>query len=830
MRIMTLSRSIPLIFASSLLISGCNGAADGTETETPTEDYAISLSFQAVVDGKCSDATSQQSFYLNEQFCAVATLKNGSTLASGQLVDFVLPFGSASPTSKLTNTNGQASSIISSTTTNAGELSVQFTPVNSSVVSASRNFEFLALTTAPAAESVTISASIRQAAGTVTRFKVDEAVQLQATLLDSSNQGIADQLVTFTAGSASLSPTTALTNSSGKAAVSYTPVITELGASTLVVSTNYQGKVVTSSSFYEVLSAADVTPTGLLKMGRWVSATEFYEGELNTTLPTDTNGIYKVSAGGTFGVTATIVTDNSDGTFSRLQTPTSVTFSSDCSTNNKASLDSPVTTLSGSAGSTFSDTSCSGNSERSDQIIATAIVGTTALTASIDFTLSRQTLASLSFISAEPDQIRIKGAGGTGSSESSLVTFMVTSANGQPTAQQTVNFNLDTVIGGLSFANGQQTDKSITNAQGLVSVRVLSGTVPTPVRVVAKATDIDTNEDITSQSEQLTVNTGLPQQLGFSISPSEYNPEAGNQNGKQVAITVYASDSFGNPAPDDTVVNFTAEGGQIQPSCSTKGGTCNVTWTSANPRVTDNRVTILAYALGHETFFDTNGDNMFGDKDGGAIALACLNTSNNPVACTGNGMDIETYHPAGFIDLGDAFRDDNETGDFDSSEKFFNTLAKTYTGPDGKFNGPQCLRTDGICGIDQANKTYIRKAFVLTMSGSTAVMQFNQDGTALNTNFSNITPIAVNGLSTFTIKLTDTANQILPAKTTVTVTATEGEVLFNGYSVPNRTLADGTSTSFILKHAGVAGVSIVTVTVTTPSGIETKVSFNVTLL
>jgi hypothetical protein len=830
MRIMTLSRSIPLIFASSLLISGCNGAADGTETETTTENYAISLSFQAVVDGQCSDATSQQSFYLNEQFCAVATLKNGNTLASGQLVNFVLPFGSASPASKLTNANGQASSIISSSTTNAGELSVQFNPANSNVVSASRNFEFLALTTAPTTESGTISASINHPSGTVTRFKVDEAVQLQATLLDSSNQGIADQLVTFTAGSANLSPATALTNSSGKAVVSYTPAITELGASTLVVSTNYQGKAVTSSSFYEVLSAADVIPTGLLKMGRWVSATEFYEGELNTTLPTDTNGIYKVSAGGTFGVTTTIVTDNSDGTFSRLQTPTSVTFSSDCSTNNKASLDSPVTTLSGSAGATFSDTSCSGNSERSDQIIATAIVGTTALTASIDFTLSRQTLASLSFISAEPDQIRIKGAGGTGSSESSLVTFMVTSANGQPTAQQTVNFNLDTVIGGLSFANGQQTDKSITNAQGLVSVRVLSGTVPTPVRVVAKATDIDTNEDITSQSEQLTVNTGLPQQLGFSISPSEYNPEAGDQNGKQVTITVYASDSFGNPAPDDTVVNFTAEGGQIQPSCSTKGGACSITWTSANPRVTDNRVTILAYALGHETFFDTDGDNMFGDKDGGAIALACLNASNNPVACKGNGMDIETYHPAGFIDLGDAFRDDNETGAFDSSEKFFNTLANTYTGADGKFNGPQCLRNDGICGIDQANKTYIRKAFVLTMSGSTAVMQFNQDGTALNTNFSNIIPIAANGRSIFTIKLTDNANQILPAKTTVAVTATEGDILFNGYTVPNRTLAGGTSTSFIMQHAGVAGVSRVTVTVTTPGGIITETNFNVTLL
>ncbi|GAA0790593.1 hypothetical protein GCM10009193_26620 [Shewanella aestuarii] len=830
MQIMTLNRSISLVFASAILVSGCNGAADGTETETPDANYTISLSFQAIVDGQCTQATSQQSFYLNEQFCAVATLKNGNTLVTGQVVDFVLPFGDATPASKLTDSNGLATAVISSTVANAGELSVQYNPVSSDTVSASRNFEFLALDSITPIESVTISASIHNATGTVTRFKVDEAVQLQATLLDSSNQGIANQLVSFSAGSASLFPATALTNSDGKASVPYTPALSELGASTLVVSANYQGKEITQSSFYEVLSADDIAPVGLFKMGRWVSETEFYENELATTLPMD-NGDYKLSAGGTFGVTATIVTDNNDGTYTRLQTPTSVTFSSDCSANNQASLDSPVTTLSGAAGATFSDTSCSGNSERSDQIIATATVGTTALTANLAFTLSRQTLASLSFISAEPNQIRIKGAGGTGSSESSLVTFMVTSANGQPTAQQTVNFTLDTIIGGLSFANGNPTDSSITNAQGLVSVRVLSGTVPTPVRVVASATDKDTADIITSQSEQLTVNTGLPQQLGFSISPSTFNPEAGNKNGETVTISIYASDSFGNPAPDDTVINFTAEGGQIQPSCTTQNGTCNVNWTSANPRVSDNRVTILAYALGHETFFDTDGDNIFGDADGNAIALACLDSNNIAVTCSGNGMDIDTYHPKGFIDLGDAYRDDDETGMHSAGEKFFSATGGTsYSGPDTQFNGPQCLRTDGSCGTGQANKTYIRKAFVLTMSGSTAVMQFNQDGTDLSADFSNITPIATNVRSKFVVRLTDEANQILPANSTVTVTATEGSLLFNNYTVPNRTLSGGTSTSFTLENTGTAGISTVTVTVTTPSGVKTETSFNVVLL
>jgi hypothetical protein len=116
------------------------------------------------------------------------------------------------------------------------------------------------------------------------------------------------------------------------------------------------------------------------------------------------------------------------------------------------------------------------------------------------------------------------------------------------------------------------------------------------------------------------------------------------------------------------------------------------------------------------------------------------------------------------------------------------------------------------------------------MSGSTAVMRFNQDGTDLVTDFSNVTPIATNDRSTFVVRLTDGANQILPANSTVTVTATEGSLLFNTYTVPNRTQSGGTSTSFTLENTGTAGISTVTVTVTTPSGVKTETRFNVTLL
>jgi hypothetical protein len=820
-----------VVLISAISLSACNGASEDSSS-TPTGALSINLSFATANNGQCGDVTTRQSFTSVESFCAIAQLKQGGTNVSGAIIEFIADIGAATPTSKLTDANGQATAIISlnAATPNAGTLSVMYAPTGADSVSASRSYEFIQATV-NLPENTSLMNGVFKNGFPVAQFKIGETVELQARLLDGSSQGVANQIVTFQAGNANLVPNTSLTDTQGIAKLSYTPTAAELGAYTLVTTTNYQGTTLSRSSNYQVVSA-DAVSLGTVKLGHFDSNNKFIEGKLGTSLIADQNGKYQISAGGSFGVNTSLVLEDTSGTTSRLQSPNSIIFSSDCGANSLASLDSPVTTLSGTASATFQDINCSGNSERSDSITATVQVDGSVLTASLDFTLARQTLASLSFVSATPSSIRIKGSGGTGSTESSLVTFLVTSANGQPTAQQQVDFSLDTVIGGLTFANAlaNQPSKasSITNANGLATVRVQAGTVPTPVRVTASATDKDTNDIITSQSEQLTVNTGLPQQLGFSIAASTFNPEAAAYNGEKVTITIYASDSFGNPAPDDTTVNFTAEGGQIEPSCLTKNGSCFVTWTSTAPRVSDHRITILAYALGHETFFDTNGNNQFDAADGGAITNACVNSNNLAIACTGNGMDIETYHNSGFSDLGDAFRDDNETGVYEAGKPYFNAQAKTaYSGPDGKFNGPQC--TGSLCGTGQANKTYIRKALVLTMSGSQANFIIKQDGVVINDFNTDISPIPAAGRSHFSVQLFDRANQILPAQTTLNVEASEGDALFNGHTVPNTTRAGGTNTEFTLVNTA-TGTSTVTLTVTTPKGVATQLTFNVPLL
>lgn len=853
--------ALPLTFLCLSILSGCNGASGDNEDTDNGGTYGLTLSYKTVANGVCAEATDALSFSASSTFCAVAHLKQDNSNRSGKLISFATSFGELSVATKLTNANGQAEVIISniSGAEGAGALTASFTEGDSSA-NASRNFEFTSATS-PSEPIFTLNSAIINGVNVVTQFKADETVQLQAQFLDDQGQGIAGKMATFVAGNASLNPNSALTKENGIAQVSYTPAESELGAANMSVTLESDGKTYQSSGLYEVLAKDAVSDEGIIVLGNFDGET-FNENELATTLP-PVNGTYTVSAGGTFGVTADLATKNDDGSYTRLQTPTSVNFSSSCVQGSNASIDSPVTTLSGTASATFQNTSCSGNSQRDDQIIATVTAGNQILTATLGFSLESQTLANLSFVSAEPASIRIKGAGGTGSSESSLITFKVSDANGQPIAQQTVEFSLDTVVGGISFAEGVITTTNTSNSAGIVSASVLSGTVPTPVRVVATAVDTN-NKSVTTQSEQLSINTGLPQQLGFSLSANLFNPEAGDYSGEKVVITAYASDSFGNPAPDDTTINFTTEGGQIPATCLTLGGSCSLEWESTGTRVSNNRITILAYALGHETFFDTNGNNVFDNKvtdpikldDGGKIIKACLNSKNEEVVCSGNGMDIETYHSKGFVDLGDAYRDDNENRKHDSGELYFSTGSNTEyvcldkdtdgTCGDNKFNGPQCQTSDienGLCGQNQANKTYIRKALILTMSGSQAHFEIKQDGNIIyadGDDASSIltTAIAVGESSTFTVRFFDSANQIMPAKTTLTTTASQGGLDSDVFEVQNRTAIDGegSTTHFILTNdidptsTGESNkTSKVSIKVETPKSVKSDIGFIVEL-
>lgn len=474
-------------------------------------------------------------------------------------------------------------------------------------------------------------------------------------------------------------------------------------------------------------------------------------------------GVSTLSAGGSTGVTANLV----DANGSPYTTSTDVTFTSTCVSQGSATLTSPVTTTTGTANSTYVAIGCAGT----DTITATATVGGSTISASASITVQAATLGSIQFVSATPTNIALKGTGGAGLSETSTVVFKVLNSVGGPVAKQKVNFAIDTEVGGLSInpASGE------TDATGLVQTIVQAGTIPTPVRVTA--TLEGTNPPIATQSDRLTVTTGIPSQRNISLSIETLNPEAWRIDGVKVPVTMRIADRFNNPVPDGTAVTFTAEGGSIGGSCTTVKGACSVDWVSQDARPADGRVTIMASVSGEESFIDADGNGTLNDPqpspakpdhfpgppisaitranpgvittaiphtlragelvtisgvagmtelNGNTYFVGTVPTSTSLTLISSTGVQVDTtgfssYTSGGTLgafDLPESYRDDNENGRYDSGEFFVDYNKNgSYDAADGEFNGILCTHAT-LCAA--SSKLIVWDQGVIVMSDSWA--------------------------------------------------------------------------------------------------------------
>lgn len=489
------------------------------------------------------------------------------------------------------------------------------------------------------------------------------------------------------------------------------------------------------------------TAPGAVLIGNGLGAL-FQEGVLAIALTT-------LSSGGSTSITATVVNANGSP---YTQAAVNVTFSSNCISLGKATVTSPVPLVNGVATTTYTAQGCSGN----DVISATTSVptppGVGLLSATGIINVLPPVLGSLEFVSATPTNMGLKGSGGAGLPETSVVVFKVKDTGGNVVAGQSVSFSLNTTVGGLSLSPVS----AFSNSLGLVQTVVAAGTVATAVRVTATLTGTD--PPIRTQSNQLTITTGIPDQNSFSIALEVLNPEAFNFNGVIDKVTLHVSDHFNNPVPDGTAVALTTEGGQVVSSCTTVAGTCTVDWTSSDPRPSDGRVTILATAIGEETFVDTNGNGLL-DASG------------------------ET-----FTDLAEAFRDDDEDSVRDPTEEFLDFNANgVFNTADGKYNGLLCTETARAPGAicDAPKSLHIRKSITLVMSGSEAVITMSglfQLAQCSTTTFFN------NGVASVNINVKDFRGQVMPAGTTITVSTTNGTLLGDSsFTVPSTSAPGGTN-------------------------------------
>lgn len=686
----------------------------------------------------------------------VATLKDFNGNAVG--ANYTVTFGTSSPLGSgryFTDPSGVPGNVVSSVTTDAlGEARILY--VAGTCTGSCTDFLTANAISPP---PVTIYAtnlatlSVGGTAGTPTLtigtitspIAAGTPVTVTATLSDAAGSLVRNAVVTFSLADqtlATLSPAngTALTNNSGNATITLTASSLTSGATTITASAQVGTTPVSASSGFSV-GAASVTLS---------------------------NFVFGVGAGtlSAFGTTSMAVDVKLNGVL--VTTPMTINFTSVCASSGKAVISSSATTVNGTATGSYRDNGCAGT----DTVTAT-VSGIATLSANL--AISAPAIGSLQFISASPTTISLKGIGGT---ETSQVTFKVVDASGNPLSGKTVSFGLSTTIGGITLTPASPST-AVSDNNGLAVITVNAGVVSTPVRVTATA------GALTSQSNQLTITTGIPDQDSFSLSATTHSIEGWNYDGTTSVLTARLADHFNNPAPDGTAVNFTTEGGSVVGSCTTISGACSSTFTSQNPRPANGRVTVLAYAVGEETFTDLNGN--------GTVDSASEMIDANGVS----------------TDIGDAYVDYNEDGvyesatepfyDFSGAPSFvgvtsgvspFNFVGATSSGAVPlQYHGVLCS-TPGVGICSPQKSIYVRRSQVLTLSSSGANIALFTDAAqttaATKIDLASCNSFTVGGgladniaqpVATYYLRVVDVNGNSMPAGTTLALTKTNGTIL-----------------------------------------------------
>jgi hypothetical protein len=844
---MALFQRFSLILLFAILV-GCGGSgggfdetSDGSDGSTPD---AITITL-AISDTTVTGA---------EPVNVTATVMQGTTAVVGRSVTFSTELGVFSPASgtALTNDSGVATvTLTAGSIRGAAEISAIISSGESSTspLGFSTQGDDIGIV-GDINISVTLIDTDGNPTNTVTSSKPGKAI---ATITGTSTPVI----VSFVSTVGEIPIGSALTNSSNQASVDIFAG-ENLGAGSITAS-------IVSGETGQVLF---VVGSSTVIMG---SGTPFVGNQAEVSLA-------QISAGGTSVVSVSIIDDQGN----LFTEPVEVNFSSSCAVQSTARLSSPITTSNGVATSTYLAQGCVGN----DPINVTANAGGINLSANATIIVLAADIGSIEFVSATPENIGIIGAGIVGGSESSTVVFKVKDTDGNPYNNRKVNFALNTNRGGINLSQNNAT----SNAQGIVQTVVNSGTVGATVRVTASTEALD-GSVVFTQSSQLVVSTGIPDQDSFSLSRGVANPEAWGVDNVEVPVTVLMADAFNNPVPDDTAIYFTTEGGAIEPSCLTLNGRCSVNWRSQNPRpagktLTNSfcsvaededlatfcartslengknylgqeyggRTTILATAIGEESFPDKNGNGRFDEseytlfqgKDVGdrlydlkeAFVDHNEDSVHNPAESSGEtGGELEE------------FTDFNSNGIFDIEDGAYNGILcglNDLTNPGTEAANQYCADPDDEPDPTKKSEkvsTNVRGSTIIVMSGSSPYMTVtatndavtediqdpdNAGETIPNPKFdATDTTLYIAGESTGTISIViaDLHNQAMPAGTRVTFDATVGSVVgTSSYTWPGDASNGGSQYSIAVKGEAESTSGPLEINVTTPGGITTVFS------
>lgn len=226
--------------------------------------------------------------------------------------------------------------------------------------------------------------------------------------------------------------------------------------------------------------------------------------------------------------------------------------------------------------------------------------------------------AAINFVSASPSgtAIVIRGAGGSGRSESATLTFKVVDGSSAPINGATVSFALNSASATAGVI--LNTASATSNSSGLVTTSVTSGSQPTTVIVTATVTSAVTPQGATvsTQSDSIIVSTSVAVAEAFEIVAEKYNLD-GRLTGDTTKISAFVADANGNPVADGVAVSFTTDAGAVassqQGGCLTQNGRCDVEFRVQEPRGS-GLATVIATTLvgGTTTLSDSIQINLAG--------------------------------------------------------------------------------------------------------------------------------------------------------------------------------------------------------------------------
>lgn len=493
-----------------------------------------------------------------------------------------------------------------------------------------------------------------------------------------------------------------------------------------------------------------------VRFGTFDTSGEFVERVLSITPTT-------IQAGGTTQISVALI--KSDGSLYRGAAALGV--HSNCLSTDRATLSPEAPSfVDGEASFTYKANGCVGT----EGIVAVAIVDGQTIQASGNVTVAAAPIAAVQFVSATPTTISLRGVG---QPDSSVVTFRIVNTQGQTVSGAHAVFSLEPDNGSATFSPTE----AVSGSDGLITTFVRGGVVHTSVRITASV-----GAGVPAgRSESLLIAGGIADQDSFSLAADCFNIEGLEYDGVTADFTIRAADRFNNPVPDGTAVAFMAEGGSIDSGCLTTAGACSVKFRSQAPRPDDGRASILAYAIGEESFLDTDGNFQY---DAGEL----------------------------FTDLSDAFVDADEDNLFDAGiERLVDFDGdRTFGEPNGIFNGIAC--NSDSCSAQ--NAIHVRGQSVITLSGSHAEIDLAPSTIDLSTG-----DVAV------TATISDVNGQPMPGNTTIEFSTTLGSLAGTSSFQQDCTTFNGPISYRVVLEAPeevpAADTGTLSVKVKTPRGTET---------